>query len=298
MRVLVTGASGLLGRSIMKSFSDVEYLIGTTFSRPATDRLVKCDLRDEEAIRKLLLETTPDVIIHCAAERRPDVAEKDHNATHLLNVGVTETLATLVNELHLSAWILLISSDYIFDGSSPPYTPNATPNPLSFYGKSKLASEEVLRRIKPSCGILRVPVLYGDVEYLDESSVMNIAKLVMSGSPVTLDNWQLRYPTFVDDVAFAIRSLVDRKQEHCGLSGTWHLSGDEQFTKYTMGEAMAQLLGIDFSHVSPNNEEPPKDVLRPYNAKLDTTALKLMGVLRVTPFRQAIKPILEKWHNK
>ena len=97
-----------------------------------------------------------------------------------LNVGVTKTLASaLINELNSDAgapehFMLYISTDYVFDGSSPPYKPHDEANPLNKYGKSKLAGEEVLKVYNSDVGMVRVPILYGKVESLKESAVTGV----------------------------------------------------------------------------------------------------------------------------
>lgn len=126
--------------------------------------------------------------------------------------------------------MLLISTDYVFDGRNPPYAEDATPNPLNKYGEQKLASEQVVQRILKGTGlllkwlftlnlfihfavdqycILRVPILYGQVEYLGEGAVDVIMKAVLnSEQQCDMDNYQRRYPTHCEDVAGVIDRLL------------------------------------------------------------------------------------------
>ena len=176
-RVLITGASGLLGRSIFKTFSgsDQWEVLGLAHSR-ASGALRKVNLLDFDEAKRVVEEFRPDVLIHSAAERRPDVAENDQETSTKMNVGVSEILASAVNELNKDLpkaehYMLYISSCYVFDGKSPPYKPTDKPNPLNKYGKTKLQGEQVVISCLPAAGVLRVPILYGCVEYLQESSV-------------------------------------------------------------------------------------------------------------------------------
>ena len=128
-RVLITGASGLLGRAIMKQFSNSDKweVLGLAHSR-AAETLKKADLLDFDETKPIVKEFKPQVLIHSAAERRPDVVENDEETCTKMNVGVTETLAKAMNELNSDLeipehFMLYISSDYVFDGSSPPYKP-------------------------------------------------------------------------------------------------------------------------------------------------------------------------------
>ncbi|XP_042338997.1 methionine adenosyltransferase 2 subunit beta-like [Plectropomus leopardus] len=92
-KVLVTGATGLLGRAVCKEFQNNGWLVTGTGYRRARPRLLRCDLTDEDAVRGLLHEYKPDVVVHCAAERRPDVVERHTEAAVNLNVHATSTLA-------------------------------------------------------------------------------------------------------------------------------------------------------------------------------------------------------------
>lgn len=179
-RVLITGASGLLGRAIMKQFSNSDKwdVLGLAHSR-ATGVLKKVDLLDFDETKRVVKNFKPHILIHAAAERRPDVVENDEETCMKLNVGVTKTLASAINELNSDAgapehFMLYISTDYVFDGSSPPYKPHDEANPLNKYGKSKLAGEQVMQAYNSDGGILRVPILYGKVESIKESAVTGV----------------------------------------------------------------------------------------------------------------------------
>ena len=179
-RVLITGASGLLGRAILKEFSKENKweVLGLAYSR-STGSLKKVNLLDFEETKRVIREFRPHILIHSAAERRPDVVENDEDTCLKMNVGVTKTLASTINELNTDLevpehFMLYISTDYVFDGKSPPYQPSDEPNPLNKYGKSKLAGEKAMEICHANGGILRVPVLYGSVEYLKESAVTGL----------------------------------------------------------------------------------------------------------------------------
>ncbi|OZJ05359.1 hypothetical protein BZG36_01532 [Bifiguratus adelaidae] len=228
MKVLVTGASGLLGRAVVRELthSNIE-VIGTAFSR-ANDELIKLDLRDKDAVAAALEQWKPDAIVHCAAERRPDVAAKDEQGTRELNVECPKVLAELCNAK--SIHLLYISTDYVFDGTSPPYDVTDVPNPLNFYGETKLQGEEQVRSHDPAAAILRLPILYGNTEYNAESAVNVLRDAVMDSSKqVDMDHFATRYPTNVEDCARVIKDLIVRKER-----GTFHFSAEEPYTKYQM----------------------------------------------------------------
>ena len=179
-RVLITGASGLLGPAILKEFSKENNweVLGLAYCR-STGILKKVNLLDFEETKRVIREFRPHILIHSAAERRPDVVENDEDTSFKMNVGVTKTLASTINELNSDLkvpehFMLYISTDYVFDGRSPPYQPSDEPNPLNKYGKSKLAGEKATETCHANGGILRFPVLYGSVEYLKGSAVTGL----------------------------------------------------------------------------------------------------------------------------
>lgn len=169
-KVLITGASGLLGRAILKEFeADGGWeCMGLAFTR-ANANLRKVDLKDENAVREVVSQFRPKVIVHSAAERRPDVVEQQLEASRQLNVVATQNLAIIAKEFN--CFLVYISTNGVFDGTNPPYCPTDTPNPSNNYCIFKLDGEKVtLQALPTSCGILRVPYLYGEVENLAECS--------------------------------------------------------------------------------------------------------------------------------
>lgn len=155
--ILITGASGFLGRQVYRIFKDSK-VIGTCYSRPQ-DGLTKLDLTDSSAVTGFLETNQVDIIIHCAAERRPDVAAQDPSQALKLNVECTRHLATEAKKRGI--YLIYISTDYVFDGLHPPYHEDDLPNPINFYGKSKRMGEDEVLKVCDTAIILRVPVLYG-----------------------------------------------------------------------------------------------------------------------------------------
>ncbi len=293
MKLMITGASGVLGRAFMRTFADnTDFeVIGTAYSR-AQGGLHKLDLLDDDAVADFIREHQPRVIIHSAAERHPDVSEKDPEGTRQLNVVSTERLANLAKET--GAWLVYISTDYVFDGTNPPYKPSDTTNPLNIYGISKRDGEDVIWAVTDDACILRVPMLYGQVENLDESPVTILAKSLLEhpNEPLVLDAWAIRYPTFIDDVALVVRQMIEHRQTHPDFRGPFHWSHDTPYTKYQMAVLVAKALGLSTEHLTPSHE-PGGGAPRPKNCHLDCSALEGLGIGRQTPFETAIREVLK-----
>lgn len=303
MKILVTGATGMLGRAVMGRFaSETDFaLAGVCHSRTGPG-LVQVDLSDDAALSAVLENVRPDVVVHTAAIRNPDEFAADVASARRLNVGATESLARWA-AADPGRFLVYISSDYVFDGTRPPYTPESPTHAANAYGVSKLDGEICVRRLAEGrSAILRVPILYGDVENLRESSVTSVIEQVLrlarpdcqvysKSYPLILDDWATRYPTHVADVADVLAQIVRRR-----LAGTFHWSGAEPMTKLGMGLVTAGILGIDASllkgsGVPANGSEP-----RPRDCHLDRSTLEALGVTTPgIPFAVAVRDLVAKF---
>ncbi|KAF8531133.1 hypothetical protein JB92DRAFT_3086723 [Gautieria morchelliformis] len=293
MRVLVTGASGVLGSAIysaFKSSSAGHEVLGTAYSRAQHHPELKAlNLLDEGALEELINTWHPRWVIHCAAERRPDVAERDPEGAKKLNVSVTAHLGQLA--WRYSFKLIYISTDYVFDGTTPPYSPSAKTNPLQLYGQTKRAGEVALEQIDLSQSvILRVPVLYGPAPQNSDSAINVLLDVVQdqSGKTYKMDHYATRYPTNVVDIAhFLVRlSGLARPLPHI-----IHYSGAEPFTKYEICLIFSRILGVSHAHIIPDADPPtgPGATTRPRDCNLDCTeteALQIEGGLGLTGFEE------------
>ncbi|XP_051024374.1 methionine adenosyltransferase 2 subunit beta isoform X3 [Acomys russatus] len=239
-RVLVTGATGLLGRAVYKEFQQSNWhAVGSGFRR-ARPKFEQVNLLDAEAVHHLIHDFQPHVIVHCAAERRPDVVESQPDAASQLNVGASGNLAK-----------------------------------------------------EAGAAVLRIPVLYGEVEKLEESAVtVMFDKVQFSNKSANMDHWQQRFPTHVNDVASVCRQLAEKRMLDPSIKGTFHWSGNEQMTKYEMACAIADAFNLPSSHLRPITDSPVIGAQRPKNAQLDCSKLETLGIGQRTPFRIGIKESL------
>lgn len=292
MKLLVTGASGLLGRAVMRECTRAGHeVIGLAFSR-VSGALVKLDLTDAEAIHGLIQRERPDVVINLAAERRPDVVERDPVAVRKLNVDAPAILAQACATLNPPAYLLNISTDYVFDGQNPPYFVDSPTHPLNAYGMSKREGEiAVLDAALPGYATnLRLPVLYGETLYNEESAVNVLLNSIRSnGKRIKMDAHAVRYPTNVSDVAHVIEQLASlyKKQLHSsGMPETLHFSAPEAMTKYDMCLVLSRLWNLvceeevsSVQHLDPQYEaDPNAGTKRPGHCKLDISATKELGI--------------------
>lgn len=252
------------------------------------DKLVRCDLTKESEIEKQFMEFSPDIVVHMAAERRPDVVHKKPDDSKELNVHATLSLAKACGKA--GAWMIYISSDYVFDGTSPPYSVDANPHPLSEYGEQKLEGERVTLREAPSAAVIRMPLLYGQMEYYKESAVTALYHDLEKESK-SADHGQKRYPLYTNDIARIIAKMLEA---HCAgkhLQGIFHWQGGECLTKFDMIQLIAELENLDASAILPNTSPPPFP--RPEDTHMDCSRLiQALGIDPVnfrTPIRDALR---------
>lgn len=290
-RVLITGASGLLGRALYREFRRPGNweVLGLAFSR-ASGELKAVDLKDKQAVDRVIQEFKPSIIIHSAAERRPDVVEKQEDATRQLNIEATRYLCEAAGDV--GAWVLYISTDYVFDGTKPPYKTTDEPNPLNKYGVSKLEGEKVTFEVSRDNGILRLPILFSEVKDLEESAVTCLfPKVKDTSKPCVMSDYERRFPTNCDDVAYVVRQLAEKRLQDKSIKGIFHWSGDENMTKYDMAVTMATAFGIPTNHIQAD-KTPSTGAKRPFNSQLDSSRLEQMGIVKRTKFAEEIKKVL------
>jgi len=220
-----------------------------------------------------------------------DVAQKDPEGARKLNVDVSQHLAELGARLKFT--LIYISTDYVFDGTSPPYVPSSETNPVNFYGKTKRDGEIAVLGIQGANSVvLRVPVLYGPASKNSESAINTLLDIVQdqSGKQYNMDHYATRYPTNVVDIAnFLVRLSTIRLSL---IPPILHYSALEPYTKFEICLVFSKLLGVPITHVIPDDTEPTgvAAVSRPRDCQLYTRETEgLMegaGGLGITGFEE------------
>ncbi|KAL7925514.1 NAD(P)-binding protein [Trichoderma austrokoningii] len=294
--VLVTGATGLLGREVVSAFKLLHSgwaVKGTGFSRADGVDVLKVDLESATDVAKTLDETRPQVVVHCAAQRFPDKVDKDPEGARALNIAASKLLASVTAARDIL--MIYISTDYVFPGrpGDAPYEADVTPGPTNLYGQTKLDGEiavleEYAKAGKEGLGIvLRVPVLYGHAETPSESAVNvlmdSVWKAQTEGTKIKMDHWALRYPTNTEDIGrichdVAVKYLEsgDRKN----LPRILQFSSEDRMTKYEICQVFGDIMDLSIANIEPNTEgnDPNASVQRPYDCHLSTRELKSLGI--------------------
>lgn len=280
-KCLVTGASGQLGREIVRSLSGGWDVVGLSH-QDASCR--KVDLRDQDALKALLTELRPDVVVHSAAYRDPDFCETNPDEVARLNV---EPVRMMCEGLPPAAKLVFISSDYVFDGDHAPYAETDVTCPVNVYGQSKVDGE-ALALGRENTLVLRIPLLIGASPTLDQSGFIAQARAaVLCGEAQELDAVAPRFPTWTRDVAEALRFLLERN-----AMGVTHYSSLREGTRYTWTREIAEVMGVAAGHITPSPGVVPRGARRPANSQLDTALIQKMGFGRFTDFKDVVRQVL------
>lgn len=252
MRILITGSNGLLGQKLIDALrNDTEVdLIATSRGEdrspdPLGDRYRSLDITSKPEVDRVLDGTRPDCVIHTAAMTNVDACELDPDACRLNNVTATAHLAEASRRN--GAHLILLSTDFIFDGAAGPYQEEDEPAPLSIYGQSKLDAERIVVESGSTWSIARTIIVYGVAPGLSRGNVVLWAKGALeNGQPINVVDDQWRMPTLAEDLADGCIRIAKRK-----AAGIYHLSGPDGMSILELVERVAAFFRLDASIVTP-----------------------------------------------
>lgn len=275
-RILITGANGLLGQKLMHTFGHDFELHGV--GRKTTPNLAgltytSCDITKRNAVRQLLKSFKPSYIINAAAYTDVDGCEEDRENCWRVNVRGPEILAEAAKSA--GAVLLHVSTDYVFDGESGEYTEESLPNPLGYYGRAKLAGENAVIGSGVEYAIVRTMILYGTGVKLRPNFAIWLVEKLSRGEPVRVVDDQYGHPTLIDDVALAIRKIVELNKH-----GFFHVCGSEYINRFDFALKVAEVFRLDSALITPiKTDQLNQKALRPLNSKFNLDKLTLeLGV--------------------
>ncbi|HEY1166218.1 MAG TPA: SDR family oxidoreductase, partial [Chitinophaga sp.] len=246
MKVLITGSNGLLGQHLIPLFvADERYEViaaGRGVNRLPSQQgytYESVNLRNTVSVQQLLEKHHPDIIIHAAAMTQVDECERNKDACWDTNVAATRYLIQAAEKYN--AFFLFLSTDFIFDGLEGPYREDDAPNPLSYYGASKVAAERMIRNSKLPWSIVRTVLVYGTAIDMQRSNIITWVKNnLQQGKKIKVVDDQWRTPTLVQDLAEGCKLVADKQ-----ATGVFHISGSEMLSPYEMAVQTAQFFKLD-----------------------------------------------------
>ena len=252
-RILITGSNGLLGQKLIHLILDHSnhVLLATSKGENRVASRQDFDFQSLDITNKKMVEAVvnsfgPDVVINTAAMTNVDACESQKEDCIAMNVDGVKNLvaACKKNKAHL----IHLSTDFVFDGKSGPYSEDDLPNPLSFYGQSKYDSEKiVINSGLKNWSIARTIIIYGHVENMSRSNIVLWAKGALeSGNELTIVDDQFRSPTYAVDLAKGCLLIAEKEK-----NGIYHLSGKDSMSILELVYNVADFYGLDKTNITP-----------------------------------------------
>ncbi len=251
MKILVTGSNGLLGQKLTplllsKNITLIASGLGADRSNtkhPAY-QYITLDITDKNQVSNAIDEHQPDAVIHTAAMTNVDQCESEQAQCRALNVDAVQYLVDACTKNH--AFLVHLSTDFIFDGEAGPYPEDAEANPISFYGQSKLDAEKIIRESKVKWSILRTVLVYGVVPSMSRSNIILwVKESLENGKNIKVVTDQWRTPTLAEDLAEGCYLAASQKAE-----GVFNISGKDLLTPYDMAIKTAAYFDLDASLIA------------------------------------------------
>jgi len=287
VKLLVTGASGLLGSKLCELATRKNYEVYSAYSqhKPLYGAPIQFDVSDKDAVEKIFKKVNPETVVHAAALTNVDKCESEKELAWKINVEGTENIAESC-EKH-RAFLLYISTDYVFDGEKGMYKENDKPAPTNYYGLTKLKGEESVENLADQHCIARSSVIFGSIP---ATGKINFALWLLDklerkeGVTIVTDQWNS--PTLNTNLANMILEVLERK-----LTGIFHLAGATRLSRYEFARLLAEIFSLDTNLISPaSSKEIPWTAKRPRDSSLNVD--RACQTIRNTPLK--ILEALEK----
>lgn len=250
-KILITGSNGLLGQKLVHLLNQEPYntLYQTIASSRGENRVSafqslhyeSLDVSQAEDVNRVIGLLKPQIIIHTAAMTQVDQCETEKELCWSLNVKAVENLIHACRENN--SFLIHLSTDFIFDGEDGPYDEEATANPVSYYGESKLEAEKLLQESEIRWAIVRTVLVYGITEAMSRSNIILwVKKSLEEGKSIQVVDDQWRTPTLAEDLALGCVLIADQEKE-----GIYNISGKDFLSPYEMALQTADFFNLDKS---------------------------------------------------
>ena len=289
MRILITGAAGMLGTDARRIFAEYGYqVIPTDIDPAATGEIRPLDITNFAAVHHLFAEVRPELVFHGAAYTNVDGCESDPETALKVNALGTWNVASAAEEI--GAALVAISTDFVFDGTKKkPYTEFDTPVPVSSYGASKYAGENLARAACRRCYVVRTSWLYGVHGKNFVYTILNLAK-TKAELPIVAD--QFGTPTYTVDLMEAVVGIIQAP-----LYGTYHVSNGGETNWQGFAQTILEKSGLGHIQVAPITSAEyarrfGSPTRRPAYSVLRNYVLELQGKDTLKPWEEALDAFL------
>ncbi len=287
-RIMIVGANGLLGQRLVEFYmirDEYELLAAGIEEKSIIEGIEyrKLDIGDKKEVSSVIKEFYPDYIINAAAFTNVDGCEREKVLSWQVNVTGVENLAKYA--VVSDARLIHISSDYIFDGTEGPYSEDDIPNPISYYGREKLAAENSLKAGRTKYAILRTNVLFGPANSINPDFVKWVVTSLREGKKINIVTDQINNPTFVGDLVQGVDRVIEKE-----ATGVFNISGADHLSRYEFAQKIADFFELDKSLIATITTEELKQLApRPLKSGLITTKAENELGFRPHTIEEALK---------
>jgi dTDP-4-dehydrorhamnose reductase len=289
MRVLIVGASGLIGSHLLRACERRGWDVMGTYSEHAREGLVSMNMTDLSLVRRVLKRLQPEIIFLTAFNPNVDYCEQHPDETRKVNV---EGNANVITEAgRVGAKIVYYSTDFVFDGEKgSPYTEGDTPAPLCEYGRQKLAVERAIQQSSERHLIIRTTIVFG-WEERGKNFFCHLLHTLRKNEKMQVPLDQFGTPTLVEDLAEASCRLVE-----VGTSGIVHVVGPDYMSRYEFAQRIAHVFALPEDLITPVSTDQLKQAApRPLRAGLTAnrfislTGMRMRGVEEALEYLRGIE---------
>ena len=278
MKILITGAYGMLGSDLREVLKNQELIV--TGSKDL-------DITNEEQVIEFICEKSPELVINAAAYTAVDDCETNYDDAYAVNALGPKNLAIACNKLDIP--LVHISTDYVFDGSKrTPLIETDKLGPQSAYGKTKLAGEEFIQENTDKYFILRTAWLYG---LHGNNFVKTMLELAQNHDEITVVDDQVGSPTYSFDLAVAITNLLFSDKY-----GIYHVTNEGECSWYEFAKLIFELSNVDVKVVPVTTEEFPRPAPRPHYSVLNNKKWNSAGFVPMRTYQEALSEYLSLYN--
>ncbi len=291
MKILVTGAGGMLGSAVIPALQSCGHDVVAT---DLAFKYAKLDVRSQRDVEWWMKEIRPDIVAHLAAETSLEVCETDPDHAWLTNAIGTRNIALACRRTETA--IAYISSAGVFDGTKDEaYTEFDTPNPINVYGASKYEGEKIIRQLVPNAYIIRAGWMMGGWNGKDHKFVHHMMSQIEAGEPTlyAVDD-KFGSPTYAPDFADRFESLIQSEN-----FGTYHMASGGSCSRFDVAEAIAAISGanVEVKPISSDHFATEFFAPRPRSEVMRNYVMDLEGSNTMRPWRDALEDYLREWYQ-
>jgi dTDP-4-dehydrorhamnose reductase len=285
VRVLVTGAGGLLGGRLASLLAARFEVVAGRHRAPIPPALaaIPLDLLVPRSLEGAIEAARPDAIVHAAALADPDRCERSPDEAEALNAAAAHDLAVRCRRQGMR--LVALSTDLVFDGTGSLRGEAHPPEPILVYGRTKLRGEEAILSEAPESVVLRVSLVHGRGFGLRATASEAIAWALREGRPISLYTDQYRTPVDPESVALAAAAALRGAGR-----GRYHVGGPERLSRHALGLRVAAACGLPRGPIRAiTQSESPLAVRRPADVSLDSTRAHRELGFRPRPVDEAVR---------